>query len=151
MSGSALREWIWQRGEIKRGDMQRRQSSERGFESREQKQGEQEGRERRGGVQGRKIQYVSDQKKGILDQRGQTLTEYLSLVILISLVAVGTVGKLGKTIKRQIKSAEERIGSITYHSSREDRPSSPHSSDEPPPPRQSSPRQSSSSGLDSGS
>ena len=49
-----------------------------------------------------------------LNQSGQTLTEYLSLVILIALVAVGTVGKLGKTIRRQLKSADEKIASIHF-------------------------------------
>jgi len=53
-----------------------------------------------------------------MGQSGQTLTEYLSLLILISLVAVGTVGKLGRTIKRQIKSADEKISSIHFTSSR---------------------------------
>jgi Flp pilus assembly pilin Flp len=53
-----------------------------------------------------------------LGESGQTLTEYLSLLILISLVALGTVGKLGRTIKRQIKSADEKIGSIHFTSSR---------------------------------
>lgn len=56
------------------------------------------------------------QKK--MGQSGQTLTEYLSLLILISLVAVGTVGKLGRTIKRQIKSADEKISSIHFTSPR---------------------------------
>ncbi|GEM_PF-655537 len=66
-------------------------------------------------------QAKKEEQKKSLGQSGQTLTEYLSLLILISLVAVGTVGKLGRTIKRQIKSAEEKIDSITYTSSRGDK------------------------------
>jgi Flp pilus assembly pilin Flp len=45
----------------------------------------------------------------ILDQRGQGLTEYLILVLLISVVSIAAVKGLGGTIKVKIREAKNKI------------------------------------------
>ena len=44
-------------------------------------------------------------------EQGQGLTEYLILLILISLVSIGVVQGLGAKIKNRIKFSTEQIGS----------------------------------------
>ena len=45
----------------------------------------------------------------ILNQKGQILTEYLILMILVSLSAIGVVTSLGKQIRVKVRHAKERI------------------------------------------
>jgi len=45
----------------------------------------------------------------ILNQKGQILTEYLILMILVSLSAIGVVSSLGKQIRAKVRNAKERI------------------------------------------
>ena len=45
----------------------------------------------------------------IKNQSGQGLTEYITILVLVSLVAVGATASLGKTVKNKIKTANERI------------------------------------------
>jgi Flp pilus assembly pilin Flp len=45
----------------------------------------------------------------ILDRQGQGLTEYMILLVLVSLAAVGVTQGLGKSVKNTIKKARERI------------------------------------------
>jgi Flp pilus assembly pilin Flp len=44
-----------------------------------------------------------------LNEKGQGLTEYITLLILVSLVAVGAAQTLGTTLKRKIQTAREHI------------------------------------------
>lgn len=44
-----------------------------------------------------------------LNQNGQGLTEYITLLVLVSLVAVGAAKTLGTTIQKKIKKAREHI------------------------------------------
>ena len=44
-----------------------------------------------------------------LDQKGQGLTEYLMLMILISVISIGVTKALGNTIKTKIKEAQNHI------------------------------------------
>ena len=51
------------------------------------------------------------------NRRGQTLTEYMVLLILMSLAVVGTTQTLGKAIKKKMDDARERIrGRVTFES-----------------------------------
>lgn len=45
----------------------------------------------------------------ILDQKGQALTEYITLLVLIALVAVGSAQTLGTTVKKKIQQARSHI------------------------------------------
>lgn len=45
----------------------------------------------------------------IRNQRGQGLTEYIILLLLISIVSIAAVQKLGGTIKRRINKANQEI------------------------------------------
>ena len=47
--------------------------------------------------------------KILRNERGQGLTEYLIILILVSLVAVGAAASLGKSVKGKIKDANNRI------------------------------------------
>lgn len=49
--------------------------------------------------------------KVVRNKQGQALTEYMTLLILVSLVAVGVTQGLGRTIKGKIKKAQKTIGS----------------------------------------
>jgi Flp pilus assembly pilin Flp len=48
-------------------------------------------------------------KKIIANSSGQGLTEYVMLLVLVSLAAVGITKSLGKSVKGQIKKAQQRI------------------------------------------
>lgn len=43
------------------------------------------------------------------NQKGQSLTEYMILMVLVSLAAVGLTQSLGKSIKKTIRKARDRI------------------------------------------
>ncbi len=45
------------------------------------------------------------------NNEGQALTEYMTLLILVALVAVGAAQTLGKTVKKKIQTAREHIHS----------------------------------------
>lgn len=45
----------------------------------------------------------------IEDEKGQGLTEYLILVLLIAVISIGATKSLGKTIKQKIQMAREHI------------------------------------------
>jgi Flp pilus assembly pilin Flp len=44
-----------------------------------------------------------------LDEKGQGLTEYITLLVLISLVAVGATQSLGKKLREKISTATRHI------------------------------------------
>jgi Flp pilus assembly pilin Flp len=51
-----------------------------------------------------------------LDQKGQGLTEYIALLLLIAVVSVTAVSTLGRTVKRKIQQAQKEINSeISLH------------------------------------
>ncbi len=43
------------------------------------------------------------------DEKGQGLTEYLILLILVAVISIGAVQTLGTTIKRKIQTARDNI------------------------------------------
>ncbi len=47
----------------------------------------------------------------ILNDKGQGLTEYITLLVLVSLVAVGAAKTLGTTVKQKIQTARSHIHS----------------------------------------
>jgi Flp pilus assembly pilin Flp len=47
----------------------------------------------------------------LLDQKGQGLTEYLVLLLLIAIVSIAATKSLGGTIKRKIEEAERHVNS----------------------------------------
>jgi hypothetical protein len=48
-------------------------------------------------------------------QKGQGLTEYLILMVLISLVSIAAVKSLGGTIQRKLQMAREHINQVSPH------------------------------------
>ena len=54
-------------------------------------------------------QSPSTDSRPSLDQSGQGLTEYLILLILVSVISITAVQALGSTIKRKIQTAREHI------------------------------------------
>jgi len=48
-----------------------------------------------------------------LDQKGQGLTEYITLLLLISVCSIAVTKTLGGEIKRKLHEAEEHIKSIS--------------------------------------
>ncbi|MBL7714876.1 MAG: hypothetical protein JNL01_05370 [Bdellovibrionales bacterium] len=48
-------------------------------------------------------------KNPIQNQKGQGLTEYLILLILVGIISIVSVQSLGKTIQAKIKLAREKI------------------------------------------
>ena len=46
-----------------------------------------------------------------LDQSGQGLTEYITLLLLIAVISIGVTQTLGKRIKDKIREASEHINS----------------------------------------
>ena len=55
-----------------------------------------------------------------LDEKGQGLTEYMILLILVSLAAVGVAKGLGGSIKSAIRRAQQRISTqITFKEANE--------------------------------
>lgn len=50
-----------------------------------------------------------NRQKTILDRRGQGLTEYLILMILISVISIASVQGLGSTIKSKIQTVRNQI------------------------------------------
>jgi len=54
-------------------------------------------------------------KKLIKNKKGQGLTEYLILLVLVSITAIGVTITLGKTVREKIKTAREHINSgVTF-------------------------------------
>jgi Flp pilus assembly pilin Flp len=54
-----------------------------------------------------------------MDQQGQALTEYITLLVLVALVAVGAAQTLGRTVKSKIQTARDHINSdINFESVR---------------------------------
>jgi Flp pilus assembly pilin Flp len=51
-------------------------------------------------------------KMKILDQKGQGLTEYIALLLLISVASIGVTKTFGKAIKTKIIEAREEVNSI---------------------------------------
>ncbi len=51
----------------------------------------------------------SKSKKLIKDQRGQGLTEYIVLLMLVSIISITAVSTLGKTVKGKIQEASNKI------------------------------------------
>lgn len=49
------------------------------------------------------------------NRRGQGLTEYLILMVLISLVSIAAVKSLGGTIQRKLQMAREHINQVSPH------------------------------------
>ena len=45
------------------------------------------------------------------NNRGQSLTEYITLMVLVCLVAVGATKSLGTTIREKIKTARRHVNS----------------------------------------
>ena len=45
----------------------------------------------------------------ILDNKGQGLTEYITLLVLVSLVAVGATKSLGKNLRDKIRTARDHV------------------------------------------
>lgn len=48
-------------------------------------------------------------KKLMMEERGQGLTEYLVLLVLIAVVSIGVVNSLGKAIRGKFTTARENI------------------------------------------
>lgn len=46
-----------------------------------------------------------------LDEKGQSLTEYITLLVLVALVSIGAVSTLGKRVKGKIARASKKISS----------------------------------------
>ena len=49
----------------------------------------------------------------ILDQKGQGLTEYITLLLLVSVCSIAVAETLGGTIKRKIEEARSHIDKIS--------------------------------------
>jgi Flp pilus assembly pilin Flp len=49
----------------------------------------------------------------IKNERGQGLTEYIVLMMLICVVSIATVATLGKTVRKKIMEAEKQINSVS--------------------------------------
>lgn len=47
----------------------------------------------------------------LIDQRGQGLTEYLILLMLISVVSIAAVQHLGKEVRTKIQTIKDKINS----------------------------------------
>ncbi len=47
----------------------------------------------------------------LLNNKGQGLTEYITLLVLVSLVAVGATKSVGKLIREKIETARRHINS----------------------------------------
>ena len=56
-------------------------------------------------------------KTALLKSQGQGLTEYLILLVLISLVSIAAVKSLGGTIQRKLQMAREHINGISMDGS----------------------------------
>ena len=54
-------------------------------------------------------------QKARSQQKGQGLTEYLILMVLISLVSIAAVKSLGGTIQRKLQMAREHINQVSPH------------------------------------
>jgi Flp pilus assembly pilin Flp len=51
--------------------------------------------------------------KLVKNERGQGLTEYIVLMMLICVVSIATVATLGKTVRKKISEAEKQINSVS--------------------------------------
>jgi Flp pilus assembly pilin Flp len=51
--------------------------------------------------------------KMIKNERGQGLTEYIVLMMLICVISIATVATLGKTVRKKIMEAEKQIDSVS--------------------------------------
>jgi Flp pilus assembly pilin Flp len=49
----------------------------------------------------------------MMNQNGQGLTEYLILLILISVISITAVRSLGSTVKDKLQIAREKINSVS--------------------------------------
>ncbi|MBC7691581.1 MAG: hypothetical protein H7222_07410 [Methylotenera sp.] len=58
---------------------------------------------------------ISAQLPLLSNQKGQSLTEYLILLVLISVVSIAGVQSLGKAIHGKLKDAKEKINSISVN------------------------------------
>lgn len=47
----------------------------------------------------------------LLNEKGQGLTEYITLLVLVSLVAVGAAKSMGKLVREKIETARRHINS----------------------------------------
>ncbi len=45
----------------------------------------------------------------VREERGQGLTEYLILLILVAVISIGAVQSLGSTIKKKVQTARDNI------------------------------------------
>jgi len=45
----------------------------------------------------------------LLDEKGQGLTEYITLLVLVSLVAVGAAKTVGTTVRNKLETARKHI------------------------------------------
>jgi hypothetical protein len=54
---------------------------------------------------------MKKQNRSILNNKGQGLTEYLILMILVCVVSIAAAKSLGGTIKRKIQEARQHINS----------------------------------------
>ena len=59
----------------------------------------------------KKSQVLKEDLKLLGNEEGQGLTEYITLLVLISLVAVGAAKSLGRNVRDKIKTAREHINS----------------------------------------
>jgi Flp pilus assembly pilin Flp len=57
-------------------------------------------------------------KNKILDQKGQGLTEYITLLLLISVTSIAVTKTLGTVIRDKIKEAHKQINSIVIKDER---------------------------------
>lgn len=57
-------------------------------------------------------------KYRILNQSGQGLTEYITLLMLVSVASIVAAQSLGNTIKRKIQQARTEINGISIHGDR---------------------------------
>jgi Flp pilus assembly pilin Flp len=51
--------------------------------------------------------------KMVKNERGQGLTEYIVLMMLICVISIATVATLGKTVRKKIMEAEKQINSVS--------------------------------------
>ena len=45
----------------------------------------------------------------LLDEKGQGLTEYITLLVLVALVAVGAAKSIGTTVRNKLETARKHI------------------------------------------
>ncbi len=61
------------------------------------------------------------QSKKMMNEKGQGLTEYITLLVLVSLVAVGATKSMGRHVRDKIRKARDHINSdINFNEIRSD-------------------------------